>query len=108
MQVLEGALSVAVSAIICWCSVEVQVKLQLGGFLIPIATAFTVALATLLPRLLAPLESSAESIAGLLMMFFFSAIGCATSAAPSAAIGESSCKIWSLSMTARFNTCCAA
>ncbi len=96
----------AVSAVICWFAVEVQVKLQLGGFLIPIATAVTVALATLLPRLLAPLESSAESIAGLLMMFFFSAIGCATSTAPLAAI--SSFRMRSTSVTASFNTCCAA
>lgn len=65
----------AVSAVICWLAMEVQVHYQLAGFLIPIATAITVALATAAPKLLAPLEHSAEAIAGLLMMFFFSAIG---------------------------------
>jgi len=75
MKVLEGAVAVAVSAVICWLAMEVQVHYQLAGFLIPIATAITVVLATAAPKLLAPLEHSAEAIAGLLMMFFFSAIG---------------------------------
>lgn len=75
IKVMEGSAAVAFSAAVCYIAVEIQVALQMGGFLIPIATAITVAVATIAPKWLAPLESSAEGIASLFMMMFFACIG---------------------------------
>lgn len=81
IKVMEGSVAVAFSAAVCYIAAEIQVALQIGGFLIPIATAITVAVATIAPRWLTPLESSAEGIAQLFMMMFFACIGANSSVA---------------------------
>lgn len=74
VQVLEGATAVALSAAICYLGILAEAQLQLPGTLIPAATAITVAFATLAPRVLAPLVSSAEGIAAILMNIFFATV----------------------------------
>lgn len=75
---MECSIAVAFSAAVCYIAAEIQVVLHIRGLLIPIATAITVAVATIAPRVLAPLESSAEGVASLFMMMFFACIGCPT------------------------------
>lgn len=75
IKVMEGCVALAFSAAVCYVAAEIQVAFQMSGFLIPIATAITVAVATCAPQLLAPLKSSAEGIASLFMMLFFACIG---------------------------------
>ena len=67
LQVLEGTTAVALSALICYVGSQWAVALDLGGASIPIITALTVLLATLVPNLLQPLVASGEGLAAIIM-----------------------------------------
>ena len=66
-QVLEGATALALSMVLCWAGSWLASLWGLSGTLIPIATALTVALATLFPTLLQPLVASGEGIAAIVL-----------------------------------------
>ncbi|KAK9835862.1 hypothetical protein WJX74_009704 [Apatococcus lobatus] len=75
IQVLEGATAVALSALICYVGNQWAVALNLGGASIPIITALSVVLATLIPNLLQPLVASGEGLAAIIMSLFFATVG---------------------------------
>lgn len=64
---LEGATAVALSALICYVGSQWAVALNLGGASIPIITALSVLLATLMPNQLQPLVASGEGLAAIIM-----------------------------------------
>jgi hypothetical protein len=67
ITVLNGMTALAISAAICHAASLLATASQLTGMMIPIATALSVALATLVPAALRPLTSSAEGLAAILM-----------------------------------------
>ncbi|KAK9811913.1 hypothetical protein WJX72_012330 [[Myrmecia] bisecta] len=75
IQVTEGATAMAVAAVICYIGTSYAQALGISGATIPVVTAITVALATLMPRMLSPLVSSGEGIAAILMQVFFASVG---------------------------------
>lgn len=67
MTVLEGAVALAVATVLCHAAQLLAVAWGAPGMMIPIVTALTVALATLAPSVLAPLQNSAEAMACIIM-----------------------------------------
>jgi hypothetical protein len=67
MNVLHGTTALAVSATICHASFCIASALGQPAMHIPIITAVTVTLATVLPRALTPIVPSGEAIAAVLM-----------------------------------------
>jgi len=76
---VDGIVSLAVSAAVCFAAARVCAAWSLRGLLIPVATAITVALATAFPARMGRLVPSGEAIAAILMQLFFAAIGAAGS-----------------------------
>ncbi|KAK9813720.1 hypothetical protein WJX73_005290 [Symbiochloris irregularis] len=75
ITVLEGATAVALSTALCYLSSIIAAWMNVPSALIPVATALTVALATAIPKVLAPLVASGEGIAAILLHVFFGAVG---------------------------------
>lgn len=67
MSVLEGSMALAVAMMLCHGGQFLAVACGAPGMMIPIVTALTVALATIAPTVLAPLQSSAEAMACIIM-----------------------------------------
>lgn len=67
ITVLHGMTALATSAAICHAAHQLAVAAGSASASIPIATAITVTLATLVPNVLQPLTSSAEGLAAILM-----------------------------------------
>ena len=67
MTVKEGAAALAVAVGLCHAGQVLAVAWGVPGLMIPIVTALTVAVATLAPSVLAPLQSSADAMACILM-----------------------------------------
>lgn len=67
MTVLHGTTALALSAAICHAAYCLAAAIGQPAMHIPIITALTVVLATLVPRVLAPIVASGEAIAAVLM-----------------------------------------
>lgn len=67
VTVLHGATALALAAAICFAGTQAAAALKYKGGSITLITAITVTLATLFPRLLAPLRASGEGLAAILM-----------------------------------------
>lgn len=74
IQVLPALSALALSSIIAYSGFKLSESLS-GDLAISLSTALTVLLATALPRLLGPLQNSAEGMACILMQVFYAAIG---------------------------------
>ncbi|PRW59633.1 putative membrane -like [Chlorella sorokiniana] len=81
ITVLHGATALAVAAAICFAGTQIAQALRYKGGSITVITAITVTLATLFPRLLAPLRASGEGLAAILMQLFFASVGASGSIA---------------------------
>ncbi|GIM12969.1 hypothetical protein Vretimale_16155, partial [Volvox reticuliferus] len=71
----EALAALSISASVCYIAVSAAKVWGMPGQAITIITALSVALATAVPRLLAPLVPSAEGLAQLLMQIFYATIG---------------------------------
>ena len=67
MQVLEAATGIALSSCICYLGQQLAVALGFPSASISLITILTVALATCMPKTLAPLVPSSEGIAYILL-----------------------------------------
>lgn len=81
ITVLHGATALALAAAICFAGTSIAAALRYKGGSITVITAITVTLATLFPRLLAPLRASGEGLAAILMQLFFASVGASGSIA---------------------------
>lgn len=81
MQVLEGLLALSLSALICHAATSLARAIGYPGQTLTMLTGLTVALATLAPRVLAPLVPSAEALAQVLMQVFYATIGASANVA---------------------------
>ena len=77
INVVHGATSLALSAVLCWGGVALSRAAGAPQFALVAITALAVALATAFPRQLAPLVPSAEGLSTIIMQVFFAAIGAA-------------------------------
>ena len=75
ITVLNGATAIALSACICALGTSLAASIGYKGGSITIITAITVLLATIAPRLLAPVIPSGEGLAAILMQLFFASVG---------------------------------
>lgn len=75
INVLNGITAIAVSATIVAFGTYISKMLNYSGGTITIVTAITVALATFLPRNIAILAPSGESLAAIMMQLFFASVG---------------------------------
>eukprot|EP00198_Chlamydomonas_reinhardtii_P012311 XP_001701648.1 predicted protein [Chlamydomonas reinhardtii] len=75
ITVTEALTSLSISAAICYIAVALARVWDMPGQAITLMTGLTVALATALPRRLAPLVPSAEGLAQILMQIFYATIG---------------------------------
>ncbi|GMH45147.1 hypothetical protein BSKO_13104 [Bryopsis sp. KO-2023] len=73
--ILKGCTGLALSASICFAGVYLSHLIGIKGAAIPAITAITVLLATLFPKPLSTLVPASESLATILMQFFFASIG---------------------------------
>ncbi|KAL4435946.1 hypothetical protein ABPG77_000708 [Micractinium sp. CCAP 211/92] len=81
ITVLHGATALALASAICFVGTQVAAAMRYKGGSITVITAITVTLATLFPRLLAPLRASGEGLAAILMQLFFASVGASGSIA---------------------------
>ena len=75
ISVLHGATAIALSAAICALGTAIAAALNYRGGSITVITGLTVALATLAPKVVAPLIPSGEGLAAILMQLFFASVG---------------------------------
>ncbi|GLI59685.1 hypothetical protein VaNZ11_001627 [Volvox africanus] len=75
ITVPEALAALSLSASVCYIAVSAAKLWGVPGQAITIITALSVALATAVPRMLAPLVPSAEGMAQLLMQIFYATIG---------------------------------
>jgi uncharacterized membrane protein len=76
---LPAATAVALAACLCHAGALLASAAGAPGGTIPASTALTVALATACPAALAPLATSGEAVAGVLLHIFFASVGAAGS-----------------------------
>lgn len=75
IAVYEGTVALALSVLICHLGTQLATALGSSSQALTAITALSVAAATLLPRLLAPLAASGEGLAAIIMQTFFAAVG---------------------------------
>jgi uncharacterized membrane protein len=75
VTVVNGATAIAVSACICALGTHIATSIGYRGGSITVITAITVTLATIAPKLVAPLTASGEGLAAILMQLFFASVG---------------------------------
>lgn len=81
VTVLHGATAIAVSAVLCYLGTTVARVIGYRGGSITVITALTVTLATAVPGFLAPLISSGNVLAAIMMQLFFASVGASGSIA---------------------------
>lgn len=75
VTVVNGATSIAVSACICALGTHIASSIGYRGGSVTVITAITVALASIAPKVVAPLTASGEGLAAILMQLFFASVG---------------------------------
>jgi uncharacterized membrane protein len=75
VTVVNGATAIAVSACICALGTHLANSIGYRGGSITVITAITVTIATLVPKMVAPLTASGEGLAAILMQLFFASVG---------------------------------
>lgn len=75
VTVLGGATALAAAAALCATGNAIANAIGYRGGSVTVITGLTVALATLAPRLIAPLVASGEGLSGILMQLFFASVG---------------------------------
>jgi len=75
VTVVNGATAIAVSTCICALGTHFASSIGYRGGSITVITAITVTLATIAPKVFAPLTASGEGLAAILMQLFFASVG---------------------------------